>query len=218
MTDRFDAIVIGGGHNGLICAAYLARAGVDTLLVEARAILADASPEPRLDSEVLLAFVLVAVLAVGFLGCTPKEKPDDPPTKGGSVEIRVPVTEKKPTPPEPKKPEPAKPAPAPAKTEVTTRADVFDPKTLDVEPLLGGAGIAVLGGRIPERALLSLLAEITLALVLFSAASTLRAVRLGGCSKSSSWIMCWNRSRSSARSHAHPLRSARIAPSDRWRW
>ena len=32
-----DAVVVGGGHNGLICAAYLARAGVDTLLVEARA-------------------------------------------------------------------------------------------------------------------------------------------------------------------------------------
>ena len=28
---------MGAGHNGLVCAAYLARAGVDTLLVEARA-------------------------------------------------------------------------------------------------------------------------------------------------------------------------------------
>ncbi len=31
-----EVIVVGAGHNGLICAAYLARAGVDTLLVEAR--------------------------------------------------------------------------------------------------------------------------------------------------------------------------------------
>ena len=31
-----EIIVVGGGHNGLICAAYLARAGRDTLLVEAR--------------------------------------------------------------------------------------------------------------------------------------------------------------------------------------
>ena len=32
-----DVIVVGGGHNGLACAAYLARAGIDTLLVESRA-------------------------------------------------------------------------------------------------------------------------------------------------------------------------------------
>jgi len=31
-----EVIVVGGGHNGLICAAYLARAGIDTLLLEAR--------------------------------------------------------------------------------------------------------------------------------------------------------------------------------------
>lgn len=39
MTEHRDAdvIVVGGGHNGLICAAYLARAGIETLLVEARA-------------------------------------------------------------------------------------------------------------------------------------------------------------------------------------
>jgi len=33
----FDAVVIGAGHNGLVTAAYLARAGMRTLLVEARA-------------------------------------------------------------------------------------------------------------------------------------------------------------------------------------
>ena len=31
-----EVIVVGGGHNGLICAAYLARQGIDTLLLEAR--------------------------------------------------------------------------------------------------------------------------------------------------------------------------------------
>jgi beta-carotene ketolase (CrtO type) len=32
----YSAIVVGAGHNGLVCAAYLARAGLRTLLIEAR--------------------------------------------------------------------------------------------------------------------------------------------------------------------------------------
>lgn len=34
--ERAEIVVVGGGHNGAICAAYLARAGHDVLLIEAR--------------------------------------------------------------------------------------------------------------------------------------------------------------------------------------
>jgi phytoene dehydrogenase-like protein len=40
---RYDAIVIGGGHNGLVAAAYLARAGRRTLVLERRPILGGAA-------------------------------------------------------------------------------------------------------------------------------------------------------------------------------
>ncbi len=36
MTTMFDAIVVGGGHNGLVSAAYLARSGARTLVLESR--------------------------------------------------------------------------------------------------------------------------------------------------------------------------------------
>lgn len=42
-TQRYDAIVVGGGHNGLVNACYLARAGLDTLLLEQRHLVGGAT-------------------------------------------------------------------------------------------------------------------------------------------------------------------------------
>jgi phytoene dehydrogenase-like protein len=38
-NSKFDAVVIGGGHNGLVCAAYLARAGKKVCVLERRHVL-----------------------------------------------------------------------------------------------------------------------------------------------------------------------------------
>ena len=43
MAEKYDAIIIGGGHNGLTCAAYLARAGHKVLVLERRHILGGAA-------------------------------------------------------------------------------------------------------------------------------------------------------------------------------
>lgn len=42
MAESHDAIIIGAGHDGLVCAAYLARAGLRTLVLERHGVLGGA--------------------------------------------------------------------------------------------------------------------------------------------------------------------------------
>ena len=42
-TQEYDAVIIGGGHNGLVSAAYLGRAGWKTLVLERRHVLGGAT-------------------------------------------------------------------------------------------------------------------------------------------------------------------------------
>ena len=42
MTGSYEAIIVGGGHNGLVCAAYLAKAGLSVLVLERRGVLGGA--------------------------------------------------------------------------------------------------------------------------------------------------------------------------------
>jgi len=43
MPDKVDAIIIGGGHNGLVCAAYLAKHGLKPLVLERRGVVGGAA-------------------------------------------------------------------------------------------------------------------------------------------------------------------------------
>ena len=43
MSRQYDAIVIGAGHNGLICAAYLGQAGKKVLVLERRHVVGGAA-------------------------------------------------------------------------------------------------------------------------------------------------------------------------------
>ncbi|PZU46888.1 MAG: FAD-dependent oxidoreductase [Sphingomonas sp.] len=43
MTKKYDALIIGGGHNGLVCAFYLARAGLKVRILERRDVIGGAA-------------------------------------------------------------------------------------------------------------------------------------------------------------------------------
>ena len=58
---RAEVVVVGGGHNGLVCACYLARAGLEVVVLEggptpSASTSATRSPWPPCDDGTALAF------------------------------------------------------------------------------------------------------------------------------------------------------------------
>jgi len=47
VSDRsYDAVIVGGGHNGLVAGYYLARAGMKTVVLERRSFVGGARRQP----------------------------------------------------------------------------------------------------------------------------------------------------------------------------
>ena len=70
MVNSYDAVVVGGGHNGLVAAAYLARAGLRTVVCEAREVVGGAAVTERPwgpDYQVTSLSYVVSLLAPGLV-------------------------------------------------------------------------------------------------------------------------------------------------------
>src|SRR3989442_14567994 len=64
MPDIYDAIIVGGGHNGLVTSAYLAGRGLRTLVLERRPYVGGASvtEEPWAGYKVSTAAYVISLL------------------------------------------------------------------------------------------------------------------------------------------------------------
>jgi phytoene dehydrogenase-like protein len=70
VVNSYDAVVVGGGHNGLVAAAYLARAGLRTALCEARSVVGGAAVTEQPwgpDYHVTSLSYVVSLLAPGLV-------------------------------------------------------------------------------------------------------------------------------------------------------
>ena len=57
-VNKYDAIIIGGGHNGLTAAAYLSKAGRKVLVLERRHVLGGAAVTEEIFQDLNFPFAL----------------------------------------------------------------------------------------------------------------------------------------------------------------
>lgn len=84
MIEAPDAIVIGGGHNGLVCAAYLARAGIRPLVLERRTVLGGAVVTESPPRPTFLELMDAGTLPVGLAASIGRFT-----SRGGCVKINL---------------------------------------------------------------------------------------------------------------------------------
>ena len=84
---RYDAIVIGAGHNGLTTAAYLARAGKSVLVLERRHLIGGAAEAAGCEIRVSAAVSTVIVKGGKAVGVAGKKSAVDSFLYAGKTEV-----------------------------------------------------------------------------------------------------------------------------------
>src|SRR5215467_14344584 len=81
---KYDVVILGAGHNGLVAAAYLARAGLNVLLLEKNDYIGGATASQKLFPDIRTWSVCfrtkLSAILVSIWNCAPGQQPRSPRT------------------------------------------------------------------------------------------------------------------------------------------